>query len=119
MFVCACSSWCHDFLFVLRKTELMAVVTSSKKLLSNLTKKLFITRIDENCHGLGVVVSLALYAAHFFKQCAGLRSSVQIFNENMKEICRYVFTWVSEKIKCPFHITMQDQTSYQMDEMKV
>ena len=97
----------------------MAVVTSSKKLLSNLTKKLGTTRIDESCRGLGVVVSLALYAAYFLKQCAGLRSTVQIFNENMKEICICVSTWVSEKIICPFHITMQDQTSYQMDEMKV
>ena len=97
----------------------MAVVTSSKKLLSNVTKKLFITRIDESCHELGVVVSLALYAAHFLKQCAGLRSSVQKCNENMKKICICVSTWISEKIKSPFHITMQDQTSYQMDEMKV
>ena len=87
---------------------------SSMKLLPNLTKKLGPTRINESCNGLGVVVSLALYAAHFLKQ-----SSLQICNENMRKICNCVSAYISENIPTPFHIMMQDQTSYQMDEMTV
>ena len=92
---------------------------SSMKLLSNLTKKLGPTGINESCNGLGVVVSLALYAAHSMKQFDGLRSSLQICNENMKKICNCVSAYISENIPTPFHIMMQDQTSYKMDEITV
>ena len=95
--------------------EFESTLKASVMLLTTLLPKLSGIS-DEGLNGLKAAISLALYVTH---SCDHTEPPAYSFDEAMMTLLNLVSTWVDKQFQNPFHIQMQQGTTYGTEERKV